>query len=41
MTAALRLEVPDLAIDVFEDSFGFYYDPGMCVCYHVCTYTCM
>ena len=27
MTAALRLEMPDLAIDIFEDSFGFYYDP--------------
>eukprot|EP00596_Hydrurales_sp_CCMP1899_P000225 CAMPEP_0119036792 /NCGR_PEP_ID=MMETSP1177-20130426/4743_1 /TAXON_ID=2985 /ORGANISM="Ochromonas sp, Strain CCMP1899" /LENGTH=1022 /DNA_ID=CAMNT_0006997161 /DNA_START=227 /DNA_END=3295 /DNA_ORIENTATION=- len=27
MTAALRLEIPDLAIDVFEDSFGFYCDP--------------
>lgn len=27
MTAALRLEVPDLAINVFEDSFGYYYDP--------------
>ena len=27
MTAALRLEMPDLAIDIFEDAFGFYYDP--------------
>jgi hypothetical protein len=26
MTAALRLELPDLALDVFEDSFGFYVD---------------
>jgi hypothetical protein len=27
MSAALKLELPELATDVFEDSFGFYYDP--------------
>ena len=27
MTAALKLEMPDLAIDIFEDAFGFYFDP--------------
>ena len=27
MTTALKLELPDLAIDMFEDSFGFYFDP--------------
>lgn len=26
MTAALRLEMPDLAVDIFEDSFGFCFD---------------
>ena len=27
MSAALKLELPDLAVDIFEDSFGYYYDP--------------
>jgi hypothetical protein len=27
MSAALRLELPDLAIEIFEDTFGFYYEP--------------
>ena len=26
MTAALRLEMPEVAVDIFEDSFGFCFD---------------
>ena len=27
MSAALTLELPELAVNIFEDSFGYYYDP--------------